>query len=77
MFPLLIVGGYLARGFSEADGYLSMERNTITSALVVFIETKTSFSYNTVHVLPRPMGANYFDQKQRVVQNIPVDMQQT
>lgn len=44
MFPLLIVGGYLTHGLSEADGYLSVVWNAVACALVVFIETKTSFS---------------------------------
>lgn len=44
VFPLLIVGGYLTHGLSEADGYLSVVWNAVARALVVFIETKTSLS---------------------------------
>lgn len=52
MFPLLIVMSYLTNSLSEADGYLSVVWNSVASALSVFIETKTSFSEDTVHVLP-------------------------
>lgn len=44
MFPLLIIMGDLTHSLSEADGYLSVVRNAIASALAVFIETETSFS---------------------------------
>lgn len=43
MFPLLVVMCYLTHCLAKAYGYLSMVWNAIASALVIFVETKTSF----------------------------------
>lgn len=59
-FSLLIVVCYLADCLSQADGYLSVVWNATTGALAVFVETQTSFSEDTVDVLPGPAGTKKY-----------------
>lgn len=61
MFSLLVVKGDFTGGLVEADGNFSVVGDAVRRALVVLIESQTSFPQHTVHILPRSTQNNHFN----------------
>lgn len=56
VFLLFIVMGYFTNGFFQGDGHLSVVCSTTASTLAVLVETKISFSKDTVNIMPGSVG---------------------